>query len=170
MQHVQVLLVPMRTGGGAAGLTLTVADLAVLLDPSTAQVQAPTGTSTAMATPTPAAMAMEANGDNKAQEKEEMDGDDNNDERQFAGLSNLERQAIGRLHRIGQQRPVSVVRIAAVWTVESRLVATGQEQRGGSGRRSPGPGGKAHMANWRGCWRCWVHRGGAPRAAMYRYR
>jgi len=72
---VTVLLVPLRTCGGAAGLTLTVAQTAALLDP--------------------------------------------------AVHASLEQQAVGRLHRIGQRRAVSVVRMQAAGTVEERLRAAG---------------------------------------------
>ena len=73
--ETRVLLVPLRTSGGAAGLTLTVAQTAVLLD--------------------------------------------------AAVHASLEQQAVGRLHRIGQRQPVSVVRLRAAGTVEGRLGAGG---------------------------------------------
>jgi hypothetical protein len=122
--EVPVLLVPMRTGGGAAGLTLTVANVAILLDPSTAPLTMVQPT----VQPPPMVQAPAHSANTSAVSASANISSDNQPPEQFKGLSNLERQAIGRLHRIGQQRRVIVLRIVAGGTVETRLISSGAGQ------------------------------------------
>jgi SNF2 family DNA or RNA helicase len=85
-----VLLVSMRSGGGAAGLTLTMATYGFILEPSL--------------------------------------------------NVGIEDQAIGRLHRIGQRRDVTVYRLLTKNTIEGKIIEMQAQKRRAAARGSQAVG------------------------------
>jgi SNF2 family DNA or RNA helicase len=97
---VTVLLVSMRSGGGAAGLTLTMASTAFILEPS---------------------VNVSAAGCCDVVEPQSR--------RAMAAQIHIEDQAVGRLHRIGQSRRVVVHRVLTQGTVEAKIVRLQDRKR-----------------------------------------